>query len=100
ETYFDFETAFLLEPDDGILVGEEAIMAQRQFDQTPSPVFWNPVGSMASGDADLGITWGKFGFEGDPNTQGSYLTVWRKVDGEWKIVTDVAVNDHIHDHDH
>ena len=41
----------------------------------------------------MGITWGSFVVDGDPDTTGDYVTVWRKVNGEWKIVTDTAVDD-------
>lgn len=93
EAYFDFGSAFIIEAGEGILTGEETILSKRNFDQAPSPVYWNPTGSMSSKSADLGITWGSFGIDGAPDEKGSYLTVWRKVDGEWKIVTDLAVND-------
>lgn len=97
EAFFDFKSAFIIEAGEGILTGEEAIMSKRNFDQAPSPVYWNPIGAMSSKSADLGITWGTFGTDGAPDEKGSYLTVWRKIDGEWKIVTDLAVNDPSYD---
>lgn len=93
EAFIDFESGFLIDGERGFLVGREAIMNDRQLDTVPSPVFWSPDGAMAAASGDFGITWGRFGVEGDPPTAGSYLTVWRQRDGEWKIVTDVAVDD-------
>ena len=91
--YVDFEQGFMIEAGDGFLTGQKAIMAERQLDAVPSPVHWQPVGAMGASSADLGITWGSFVVDGDPDTTGDYVTVWRKVDGAWKIVTDTAVDD-------
>ena len=78
---------------EGFLTGQAAIMAERQLDMVPSPVHWQPEGAMGAASGDLGITWGSFVVDGDPDTTGDYVTVWRKVNGEWKIVTDTAVDD-------
>lgn len=91
--FIDFETAFMMEAGQGFLRGKTAIMAERQIDDVPSSVHWQPIGSMGASSADLGITWGTFSVDGDPGVSGSYVTVWRKVDGEWKIVTDTVVDD-------
>lgn len=91
--FIDFDTAFMIEAGEGFLVGESDIMSERQLDAVPSPVHWAPIGAMGASSGDLGITWGAFSVDGDPETTGNYVTVWRKVNGEWKIVTDVAVDD-------
>jgi hypothetical protein len=91
--FVDFDKGFMIEAGDGFLVGEDAIMAERQLDTVPSPVHWQPIGAMGATSGDLGITWGSFSVDGDPETTGNYVTVWRKIDGEWKIVTDTAVDD-------
>ena len=91
--FIDFEKGFMIEAGRGFLEGETDIMSERQLDVTPSPVHWEPIGAMAGDSADLGMTWGTFIVEGTPETTGNYVTVWRKVEDEWKIVTDVAVDD-------
>lgn len=93
EKFVDFEKGFMLEAGEGFLTGEAAIMAERQLDTAPSPVHWAPIGAMGASSGDLGVTWGSFSIDGDPETTGNYVTVWRKVDGVWKIVTDTAVDD-------
>ncbi len=92
EAFIDFETAFMIEAGEGFLTDEASIMAERQLDTAPSPVHWGPIGAMAAASGDLGITWGTFSID-NSTTAGNYVTVWRKVNGEWKIVTDVAVDD-------
>ena len=91
--FVDFEKGFMIEAGEGFLTGQAAIMAERQLDMVPSPVHWQPEGAMGAASGDLGITWGSFVVDGDPDTTGDYVTVWRKVNGEWKIVTDTAVDD-------
>ncbi|KCZ62846.1 hypothetical protein L53_09735 [Hyphomonas sp. L-53-1-40] len=91
--FVDFEKGFMIEAGEGFLTGQTAIMAERQLDTVPSPVHWEPEGAMGAASGDLGITWGSFVVDGDPNTTGDYVTVWRKVNGAWKIVTDTAVDD-------
>ncbi len=91
--FVDFDKGFMLEAGEGFLTGEAAIMAERQLDTVPSPVHWKPIGAIGSASGDMGVTWGSFSVDGDPETTGNYVTVWRKVDGVWKIVTDTAVDD-------
>jgi hypothetical protein len=91
--FVDFEKGFMIEAGEGFLTGQTAIMAERQLDTVPSPVHWEPEGAMGAASGDLGITWGSFVVDGDPDTTGDYVTVWRKVNGAWKIVTDTAVDD-------
>lgn len=91
EQHFDFKNGFLLEAGKGILQGKEAILAERNLTGIPSTVHWEPEKALGSASGDLGITWGKFNVDG--GNSGLYVTVWNKdAKGEWKIVTDVAVN--------
>jgi len=90
--YMDFDQGFLIEPGQGLVRGREAILAERDLNEIPSPVRWTPQGAMGAQSDDLGLTWGEFAVDG--GARGAYLTVWhRDGDGEWKIVTDVAVDD-------
>jgi hypothetical protein len=91
--FIDFENAFMIEAGDGFLTGKTDIMAERQLDTVPSPVHWTPIGAKASETGDFGITWGTFLVDYETDTTGNYVTVWKKVNGAWKIVTDVAVDD-------
>tara|TARA_B100000949_G_scaffold127368_1_gene112441 strand:- start:164 stop:550 length:387 start_codon:yes stop_codon:yes gene_type:complete len=91
--FIDFEDAFMIEAGEGFLTGKADIMAERQLDTVPSPVHWTPIGAKVSDSGDFGITWGTFLVDYETDTTGNYVTVWHKVDGDWKIVTDVAVDD-------
>lgn len=93
EEFIDFDKGFMMESGRGFLRGKTDIMAERKIDTVPSPVHWQPIGSMGAQSADMGVTWGTFSVDGDPLATGSYVTVWRKVAGEWKIVTDTVVDD-------
>lgn len=95
--FVDFEQGFMIEAGQGFLKGQAAIMAERQLDEVPSPVHWQPVGAMGAASGDMGITWGSFVVDGKPDTTGNYVTVWRYINGSWKIVTDVAVDDPVMD---
>lgn len=95
--FIDFSEAFMIEAGEGFLTGKTDIMAERQLDTVPSPVHWSPIGAKASEAGDFGITWGTFLVEYETELTGNYVTVWKKVDGAWKIVTDVAVDDPIND---
>src|SRR5262249_6815242 len=53
---------------------------------------WEPAFSDVSNAGDLGYTYGTFEYV-EANKQpayGNYLRIWKKKDGVWKIVLDVA----------
>lgn len=91
--FIDFKTGFMLNAEKGFLNGETQILEDRNLTTVPSPVHWQALGAMAASSGDLGITWGNFSVDGNPETNGNYVTVWKKISDEWKIVTDIAVDD-------
>ena len=91
--FIDFDEAIMIEAGEGFLTGKADIMAERQLDTVPSPVHWKPIGAKVGPSGAFGMTWGTFLVDYETDTTGNYVTVWHKVNGEWKIITDVAVDD-------
>jgi len=80
-------------------VGREAIRAA--YADAKGFLQWEPQFADISGD--LGYTWGHFQFNpGDttidghrqgtgPTSRGYYVTIWKKINGDWKYVLDTGV---------
>ena len=59
---------------------------------------WSASQVMVARAADMGITRGSFQMAiqtpaGPVEDRGKYLTVWKKVDGEWKVAFDIGNTD-------
>ena len=56
------------------------------------PISWQPTGGDVSRAGDLGYTYGTFEVTDDAKkvTKGSYVRIWKKRNGMWRIVMDVA----------
>ena len=90
----DINTIF----DGEVLEGLPAVQASREKEWTESPdftVFWTTteVGVAASGD--LAYERGSWTSDPDgagekPEEQGEYLTVWKKIGGQWKVLYDAG----------
>src|SRR5215510_7637045 len=64
---------------------EALAKALRQF-------VWQPIGGDVSRAGDLGYTHGTFDIQNDTNVvkeHGSYVRIWKKENGAWRIVMDV-----------
>ena len=79
------------------IVGRDAIYdAMRHFYETPDLCFkWEPMIVDVSDDLTLGYVSGiyerTFTFEGKKHKEiGKYTNIWKKIDGEWKIVFDIG----------
>jgi ketosteroid isomerase-like protein len=75
------------------ILGREAIRAA--LAENPAPVTWAPAGSVVARSGDLGYTFGlarrrQSGPESPWVDSDNYLRIWKKQDGSWKIVLDVA----------
>ena len=55
-------------------------------------VTWQPLFADASRSGDLGYTYGTYEVKNDGvlTAKGNYMRFWKKLDGAWKIVLDVA----------
>src|SRR6185369_14230433 len=56
---------------------------------------WEPAMADVSASGDLGYTYGKFELNtrGVTLQRGSYVRVWKKLNGKWKVVFDVMSPD-------
>lgn len=64
----------------------EPMFANKDFTLT-----WTPTKAEASQDGTLGYTYGTYQAKnGDHVSHGMYLTLWRKINGKWKVVMDTG----------
>ena len=50
---------------------------------------WEPIGGDVATSGELGYTYGIYELKDSVNVQkGSYVTIWKKVNGKWKFVLD------------
>lgn len=60
----------------------------------PAQVEWVPMGGSAAVSGDLGYIYGmtyKASDQGHKSPQGSYMHVWRREQGEWKLLIDLEL---------
>ena len=93
------EEGWTLSGTEGLADGREAIVswAVQGFEMNPNSVTdWGSKGVWVSASGDLAVERGWWvtdedGEGGQEATNGEYLTVFTKVDGEWKILADAAM---------
>jgi ketosteroid isomerase-like protein len=87
------EDARLLRADIEPAVGKNAAMNVVSARQ--GTLSWVPVTSDIASSGDLGYTYGTFDLKsgGALVEHGSYVRVWKKQDGKWKVVMDVMSPD-------
>jgi len=66
-------------------IGREASI--EQLSKTTGAVKWTPVDGDVSSAGDLGYTHGTYEAE---NERGSYVRIWKKQNGLWRIIMDVT----------
>jgi|SRR5215213_251192 len=66
-------------------IGREASI--EQLSKTTGEVKWIPIGGDVSSAGDLGYTHGTYEAA---NERGSYVRIWKKQNGQWRIVMDVT----------
>ena len=56
---------------------------------------WAPEGGEIAGSGDLAYTWGYFRWTASDGSgrqsTGNYVSIWRKIDGQWKWIVDLGV---------
>jgi ketosteroid isomerase-like protein len=71
---------------DGIRQLYQPLFANREF-----TLSWVPTRAEASQDGTLGYTYGDYEAKiGAETSRGMYVTVWRKINGHWKVILDVG----------
>lgn len=52
---------------------------------------WEPLKGFIAGSGELGYTYGIYNLSvGDTVLRGTYITIWKKIDGTWKFVFDAG----------
>ena len=75
------------------VTGKDALRAfyQPVFANKDFTLTWSPNHAEASKDGTLGYTYGQYeARNGTAISRGMYTTVWRKVEGRWKVVLDLG----------
>jgi uncharacterized protein (TIGR02246 family) len=78
--------------------GIDAVRAEREEEWNDYPdgvVSWNTTDVGVSASGDLAYERGEWSFDPDgpgeePQADGAYLTVWKKTDGQWKVIYDAG----------
>jgi len=78
----------------GPVVGHAAIAASFRESGGAVPE-WAPEGGEIAASGDLGYTWGYFRWTASDGSgkqsTGNYVSIWRKIDGQWKWIVDLGV---------
>ena len=84
--------------DGELLEGREAIQADMESDWSESPDFtiaWSTSSVEMAGSGDLAVERGAFEYDPDgageaEEVNGQYVTIWKKMDGQWQVIMDVG----------
>ena len=52
-------------------------------------ILWKTTGGKTAASGDLGFTYGMLQKTGEQKTAGTYVRIWKKYSGDWKIIVDV-----------
>lgn len=91
--------AVVLEQGEPPIEGVQAIRADIEEEWTENPDFtvdWSTTSVQVAASGDMAWERGAWTFDPDgpgkaPELQGEYITVYEKVDGEWKVAADIGV---------
>ena len=94
EGWMDFfaEDASIIH-DGQTVTGKDALRAfyQPVFANKEFSLTWSPTHAEASKDGTLGYMFGEYEARSGPAiSRGIYTTIWRKIDGRWKVVLDLG----------
>jgi ketosteroid isomerase-like protein len=79
--------------------GKANIAASATWGPSDYELKWQPLGAQMGPSGDMGFTWGHYDGRGkDKNggevvLSGRYITVWKKVNGQWKVALDASANE-------
>lgn len=81
------------------VLGKARVAASANWDPKQYQLTWQPLGGQMGPDGNMGFTWGHY--EGhsrdakgnDVSTHGRYITVWKKVNGKWKVALDAGADE-------
>jgi ketosteroid isomerase-like protein len=76
--------------------GRDAIYEWMRGDDDVYTLSWQPIDAAVAASGDMGWTLGDWKFTGknidgeDVTVYGKYVNVWKKVDGQWKVMIDIG----------
>ena len=79
--------------------GKANIAASATWGPSDYELKWQPLGAQMGPSGDMGFTWGHYDGKGkdkngaDVVLTGRYITVWKKVNGQWKVSLDASANE-------
>lgn len=80
-------------------LGKAKISRTSDWNAADYQLTWQPAGAQMGPSGDMGFTWGHYEGHTKDNhnnavvTAGRYITVWKKVNGEWKVALDASSDD-------
>jgi ketosteroid isomerase-like protein len=93
--YFAPDGTFFLENREPV-AGPAAIQARTEADWASMPnasLTWTTDNVIVSASGDLAYETGSYNFRNEAERDtGKYITVWRKLDGKWKVLADMGVS--------
>ena len=97
EAYYRYSSdqVLLLPPGTQSRRGREVIYREDSEEGLLGHLQWFPEDGIVSSSGDMGWTWGRWVFtveDEQANSQenhGKYLNVWRKIDGQWKLIANI-----------
>lgn len=92
------EDGIAYRPNSEPLVGHEAIKQHLMKEKESNPkevANWSTEKVDVAASGDLAVEYGKYsstnaGPDGKGSDNGNYITVFRKIDGKWKVVADIG----------
>jgi ketosteroid isomerase-like protein len=91
--FFAPDGTFFLENREPV-VGPAAIQASTEADWAEMPnasLSWAVDNVIVSASGDLAYETGSYSFSNEAERDsGKYITVWRKIDGQWKVIGDMG----------
>jgi hypothetical protein len=85
------DEAVLLRPGYLPIVDDEVIKFISAQEDTSFKMYWEPKGAEVAASSDMGYTYGIYQVETrDTLLKGTYLSVWKKLKGQWKLVVDTG----------
>lgn len=78
-----------------MLTGTEEITRGLAPPAGAGPIYWQPDRVEVSGSGDMGMTSGRYVqvITGAEAQQGRYVVVWRRDNGDWKVLTETRIPD-------
>jgi ketosteroid isomerase-like protein len=85
--------AIMFSPGSGPVRGRAAI--GELFARVTAVPQWVPAGGAIASSGELAYTWGPYRWtprDGGKPASGHYVSIWRRLDGQWRFVVDLGVD--------